>query len=286
VGSRENHQLGPREILRKIMDPSLPFSALSLFNSSPRSLHPWLRSCLISALKLGPMPKHIAFIMDGNRRFARGKGEDVIEGHEHGFEALKKMLEFLLHLGIENVTVYAFSIDNFARPEREVNKLMEMARLRLVEICSHGQLLHEYSVRIRVLGRLDLLPDDVRLACLKAEDMTKGNTKGTLNFCFPYTSRDEMTSSIRRIVGSSITPEKITKDTIDSNLYTSPSPFPDLLVRTGGDNRLSDFMLWQSNETTTLHFIKTHWPDITVLDILPLLLGWQAEHLVKRAGIF
>lgn len=143
----------------------------------PRSFHPALRTLLVESLKLGPLPQHVAFIMDGNRRFARDKHEPVRVGHEEGFEALKRVLSFLLRLRIKHVTVYAFSIENFNRPPDEVDALMTIARERLVELSKKGQLLDEYGIQIRVLGRRDLLPEDVQEACAHAEAMTAHNKK-------------------------------------------------------------------------------------------------------------
>ncbi|KAH8923676.1 Di-trans-poly-cis-decaprenylcistransferase [Atractiella rhizophila] len=290
---------------------------LGIFKYAPASIQPWMRSTLVQALKLGPLPKHLAFIMDGNRRYARSMGEDVIEGHEFGFLALKKLLEFLLHLDVEVVTVYAFSIENFGRPQREVDKLMDMAKKRLVEMCQHGFLLDRYSVRIRILGRLDLLPDDVRRSCMKAQELTSKNTGRTLNFLFPYTSRDEIAASIRNVSRQCVEGEmdisEISPETLEQNLYTYPSPPPDILIRTSAVNRLSDYMLWQvsplsptsvprsygfpsmymelidldeldrqANEGTKLYFIPPSWPEITVVDLLPIILGWQAEEMMKN----
>ncbi|GAA5886670.1 hypothetical protein JCM16303_001405 [Sporobolomyces ruberrimus] len=258
----------------------LPIS--SLLSWIPSSLHPLLRTLLIHSLRLAPRPRHIAFIMDGNRRSARLRSLPVRVGHEEGFEALKRVLSFLLKLEIPHVTVYAFSIENFNRDPREVDTLMEMARKRLVEICQHGALLQQYGVQIRVLGRRDLLPPDVQESCLKAEAMTAHNTKGILNLCCPYTSQEEIATAVKRTIDSCSSPSDITEETIASNLYTSASPPVDILIRTSGVSRLSDFLLWQCNEQTVLHFIEPNWPDIGVADVLPPLLSYQAESLVGK----
>lgn len=242
----------------------------------PRSLHPLLRHCLIEALKRGPLPRHVAFIMDGNRRFARHKNEPVKVGHQEGFEALKRVLDFLLRLGIQNVTVYAFSIENFNRPPAEVDALMDMARTRLGELCEKGQLLDEYGIQIRVLGRRDLLPTDVQQACARAEQMTARNKNGILNLCCPYTSQEEMTTAIRCAIEQTDT--QTDERDVERNLYTNASPPLDLLVRTSGVHRLSDFLLWQANTDCVLHFVKPNWPDIGVADILPPLLSYQIQH--------
>ncbi|GAA5821870.1 hypothetical protein JCM10212_004295 [Sporobolomyces blumeae] len=258
----------------------------SLVSTVPRSLHPFLRRVLTSSLRLGPRPHHVAFIMDGNRRSARERDLPVRVGHEEGFEALKRVLGFLLRLGIQHVTVYAFSIENFNRNPTEVDALMEMARHRLVEICQHGALLQQHGVQIRVLGRRDLLPLDVQESCLRAEQMTAHNTKGILNLCCPYTSQEEIATAVKRTVSEALEsdrdPSEISESDIASNLYTSASPPVDILIRTSGVSRLSDFLLWQCNDHTTLHFIPPNWPDIGVVDVLPPLLSYQAEHVTAQ----
>ncbi|GAA5923488.1 undecaprenyl diphosphate synthase family protein [Sporobolomyces koalae] len=257
----------------------------SLLSWIPSSVHPYLRSLLVRALRLAPLPKHVAFIMDGNRRSARLRSLPVRVGHEEGFDALKRVLSFLLKLDIPHVTVYAFSIENFNRDPHEVDTLMEMARKRLVEICQHGALLQQYGVQIRVLGRRDLLPPDVQQSCAQAEAMTAHNTKGILNLCCPYTSQEEIATAVKRTVDATehdptFSPSDITEESIASNLYTAASPPVDILIRTSGVSRLSDFLLWQCNENTVLHFIEPNWPDIGVADVLPPLLSYQAEAFV------
>ncbi|GAA6024018.1 hypothetical protein JCM11491_000533 [Sporobolomyces phaffii] len=270
----------------------------SLWSYIPTQLHPLLRALLVPSLRLGPRPQHVAFIMDGNRRSARLRSLPVRVGHEEGFEALKRVLSFLLKLDIPHVTVYAFSIENFNRDPAEVDTLMDMARKRLVEICRHGALLQQYGVQIRVLGRRDLLPPDVQESCLEAERMTAHNSKGILNLCCPYTSQEEIATAVKRTVdaataapaaASAASPRpapdddaalNITEAEIASNLYTAASPPVDILIRTSGVSRLSDFLLWQCNEDTVLHFIEPNWPDIGVADVLPPLLSYQAEAVV------
>ncbi|KAK4055073.1 cis-prenyltransferase [Microbotryomycetes sp. JL201] len=144
--------------------------------------HPYLRSLIAGALRLGPRPQHMAFIMDGNRRSARQRSLPVRVGHEEGFEALKRVLGFLLKLGVPHVTVYAFSIENFNREPAEVDALLEMARTRLVELCEKGELLDRHGVQIRIIGRRDLLPVDVQEACARAEAMTAHNKDAVLHF--------------------------------------------------------------------------------------------------------
>ncbi|KAK4224980.1 Decaprenyl diphosphate synthase-like protein [Podospora fimiseda] len=160
----------------------------------------WLRKTLIGALSQGPIPGHVAFEMDGNRRYARSHKIETVEGHHHGFEALARVLEICYNCGVKVVTVYAFSLENFNRPKYEVDGLMQLAKVKLEQLMQHGELLDRYGASVRVLGRIDLLPPDVLEVVEQAIENTKGNTKCILNICFPYTSREEMTTAIKTTV--------------------------------------------------------------------------------------
>ncbi|KAK4167431.1 Decaprenyl diphosphate synthase-like protein [Cladorrhinum sp. PSN259] len=159
-----------------------------------------LRDTLIGALSQGPIPGHVAFEMDGNRRYARSHKIETVEGHHHGFEALARVLEICYKCGVKVVTVYAFSLENFNRPKYEVDGLMQLAKVKLEQLMQHGELLDRYGASVRVLGRLDLLPPDVLEVVEQAVENTKKNTKCILNICFPYTSREEMTTAIKTTV--------------------------------------------------------------------------------------
>ncbi|KAI0181805.1 Undecaprenyl diphosphate synthase [Hypoxylon sp. FL1284] len=158
------------------------------------------RELLIGTLKQGPIPLHVAFEMDGNRRFAKNHKIETIEGHHLGFEALARVLEICYKCGVKVVTVYAFSIENFNRPKHEVKGLMAMAKVKLEQLVQHGELLDRYGAGIRVLGERDMIPDDVLPYVDQAIEMTKHNKDAVLNICFPYTSRAEMTSAIKATV--------------------------------------------------------------------------------------
>ncbi|KAJ5935373.1 hypothetical protein N7466_004920 [Penicillium verhagenii] len=165
-----------------------------------------LKELLVGALRQGPIPQHVAFVMDGNRRFARSHGIETVEGHNLGFEALARILEVCYKSGVKVVTIYAFSIENFKRSKFEVDALMDMARVKLSQMAQHGDLLDRYGAKVRVLGRLDLLKPDVLAAVNKAVDSTSRNGDRVLNICFPYTSRDEITGAIRDTVDDYSTP--------------------------------------------------------------------------------
>merc|ERR1711964_759329 len=180
-----------------------------------------LRSVLIGALRQGPMPKHVAFVMDGNRRYAKTHRIETVEGHNLGFEALAKILEVCYKSGVTHVTIYAFSIENFKRSKYEVDALMDMAKIKLSQLSQHGELLDRYGASVRVLGNRDLLRPDVLQVIDKAVDMTKNDGTCALNICFPYTSRDEITSAIKSTV------EDYSKHSFtEPEPLTSPLKFP------------------------------------------------------------
>ncbi|KAJ4488769.1 putative undecaprenyl diphosphate synthase-domain-containing protein [Lentinula edodes] len=249
---------------------------------------------LLHILAAGPIPGHVGFVMDGNRRYARGKGKLVQEGHGDGYLALRRVLEICLRLNINCVSVYAFAIDNFKRPQEEVAALMQLAESKLMELCSHGDLLQEYGVKLNVIGRRSLFPESVQIAVRKAEKLTEGNNRSILNVCMPYSSRDEITTAVEDCIREVLAPAndfmscEISEDTINSHLMSVKrgSPPLDILVRTSGVKRLSDFMLWQCCEDTQLHFSNTYWPDFGLFDFVPIILEWQRSVWFHRQDVW
>ncbi|BFZ54740.1 cis-prenyltransferase [Savitreella phatthalungensis] len=250
---------------------------------------------LIDALRCGPIPAHVALVMDGNRRYARKMRLETVEGHALGFESLKGILEVCYKAGVRYVTIYAFSIENFKRSKHEVEVLMDMAKNNLLELCQHGDVAEQYGVRISVLGRRDLLGDDVRKVVEQAEDITRGNKRAMLNICFPYTSRDEITTAVASLVEDSergqLSTEQIERlgvQDFEARLMTAGTPPPDIWIRTSGVERLSDFLLWQScSPTTTIKFVEAFWPDFDLWTLLPIVVEWQIGQLHRHhSGIF
>ncbi|KAH8831635.1 Decaprenyl diphosphate synthase-like protein [Flagelloscypha sp. PMI_526] len=254
----------------------------------------WLHRKLISRaqrlvlriLAAGPVPRHVAFVMDGNRRYARRNHKQIAHGHYQGFLALRKALEICFRLNIRCVSVYAFAIDNFKRGEQEVDDLMHLAHKKLVEFAEHGELLDQYGVRLNVVGRKDLLPDFVQASVEKAEALTRKNNRSILNICMPYASRDEMTAAVQSAVRISLDeaadgagPRPISEKDIDDQLYTTlaGSPPLDILVRTSGVKRLSDYLLWQCCEDTQLQFVDRFWPEFRTRDFIPIILDYQRK---------
>lgn len=238
-------------------------------------------------LQTGPVPQHIGFVMDGNRRFARQRNIELKEGHSAGFESMARVLEMCYECGVKSATVFAFSIENFKRSRHEVDWLMELAKGRFQQLTESGEMAEKYGVRIKVLGDTSLLPKDVQVSLREAEDITKNNTRATLNVCFPYTSRHEMAHAMRTIVKSTakgtIQLDDINTQLVDECLYTGGQPPVDLLIRTSGVSRLSDFLLWQvSSKGCMIEFVDTLWPELTVVHILWILIKFSFNKMTSK----
>lgn len=210
----------------------------------------WCQRVAVNVVRSGPIPRHVAFIMDGNRRFANKVNlNSVTDGHVRGFDKLAEALQWCLDLGIDEVTVYAFSIENFKRQQNEVDTLMEMAREKFERLMEEKDRLNERGICIRMVGNWSLLPLDLQKCMANAMLLTKDNSRAILNVAFSYTSRDEMTDSVAAIVDgvqrNELRPGDISDNLIRRCMYTGQSSDPDLLVRTSGESRLSDFLLWQ-----------------------------------------
>ena len=206
-------------------------------------------------------PQHVAIIMDGNGRWAQARGLPREVGHERGVEALRRTVEACRELGLTTLTVFSFSTENWKRPASEVSALMALLRLYvrqdLKRLASEG-------VRIRVVGSRLGLPDDVLALVEKAESETSSNTTFNLNIAFNYGSHDEIRTACqdlaRACVTGSLSPDDITTELIESKLWFHETPSPDLLIRTSGEYRLSNFMLWQI-AYSELVFLDCLWPD-------------------------
>lgn len=238
----------------------------------------WYETLSVNVLKCGAIPKHIAFIMDGNRRFANKCGVKKIEGHSKGFDKLTEVLQWCLSLGIKEVTVYAFSIENFRRSQEEVEQLMSLAREKFKRLLEEKDKLNEHGIGIRVIGNIALLPSDLQRLVVESMESTKSNTKAVLNIAFSYTSREEMTHAISEVAWGVqedlLEIEDIDEELIQKCLYTRHSLKPDLLIRTSGEVRLSDFLLWQTT-CCTLYFTHVLWPEFAIWDLCKAILHYQ-----------
>ncbi|KAG9315859.1 putative undecaprenyl diphosphate synthase-domain-containing protein [Chiua virens] len=281
----------------------IPTALVAFIRSPIAYIKIWLIYLFLDILATGPMPRHISFEMDGNRRYARRLGKGGKEGHPDGFKNLLWVLELCLRLRIHCVTVYAFAIENFKRPEEEVDTIMKLAEERLVEMAQCGYILDRHGVRLNVLGRRELLPPNVQVAIEKAENMTRHNNIAILNVCAPYASQDEMTTAVQSSINEAIDAgdldgSTITEESIDSHLSTSLAGCPplDIFVRTSGVRRLSGFLTWQvscqcpesSNlelifrkccEDTQIHMVDAYWPEFGLFELVPIILEYQRKAL-------
>jgi undecaprenyl diphosphate synthase len=203
------------------------------------------------------LPRHVAIIMDGNRRWARQRGVAELDGHAAGVEAIRALLRHAVRREIQVLTLYAFSRENWARTDSEVAGLFSLLE---AAIRSETDELRAQGVRIRLLGRLDELPDDTRRSIGAALDATAGGERLLLNIAFNYAGRTELVDAIRRIVRSGVAPDAIDEATVAQALYTADLPDPDLVIRTGGEHRLSNFLIWQS-AYAELVTTEVLWPD-------------------------
>jgi len=224
------------------------------------------------------VPRHVAVIMDGNGRWARRRGLPRLAGHRAGVDNIRTVLECLASYGVEYVTVYAFSTENWRRPPGEVNGLM---RILGEVIDSETEALHRKGVRILHLGRTDRLPPELRQAVERGQELTRNNTEVTLCVAFDYGGRDEIIRAVKGLLADGIPPEEVDEALFGQYLYTTGIPDPDLLIRTGSELRLSNFLLWQS-AYSECYFTPTLWPDFDEAEVEKALLVYS--HRKRRFG--
>jgi tritrans,polycis-undecaprenyl-diphosphate synthase [geranylgeranyl-diphosphate specific] len=231
------------------------------------------------------MPKHVAIIMDGNRRFSKIKGNiDVITGHEIGTYTLEKVLDWSIDLGIKFVTAYAFSTENFNRSKNEVDGLMSLFNKNFKRIISHEKI-HKNEVKVKVIGKIDLLPDEVRESIREAEKSTANYNKRLFTLAIGYNGRLEIVDAIKNIVNEfregKISIDDIDESLVNKNLYAAELDDPDLIIRTSGEERLSGFLLWQSSYSE-LYFCDSLWPQLRKIDFLRAMRSYQERE--RRLG--
>ena len=222
--------------------------------------------------------RHVAIIADGNRRWARERGLPVLAGHVQGIEAMRPVVRRARDHGIETLSVYTFSTENWSRPDAEVSGLFGLidgaVRQYTEELISEG-------VRVRVIGRLHEAPPDVQRSIRAAEERTSQGARMTLNICFNYSGRAEIVDAARALVAARADPNVIDEDHFAEHLYTAGQPEVDLLIRTGGDQRTSNFLIWQA-AYAELAFCAKYWPDFTPDDLDAALADF--EHRERRFG--
>jgi undecaprenyl diphosphate synthase len=229
------------------------------------------------------IPRHVAIIMDGNGRWAKEKNLPRVEGHRKGSEVVRKIVEVSRETGIKVLTLYAFSEENWNRPKDEVGALMGL----LAEFLqSERPKMMKERIRLSAVGRFSQLPDIVRRILLETIDITKDNGGMILNLALSYSGREEIVDAVKQIAAQvaekQVAPEEIDEDMIARHLYTKSLPDPDLLIRTSGEMRISNFLLFQV-AYTELYFTKTLWPDFTKEEFLSALKDYSRRE--RRYGL-
>ena len=237
---------------------------------------------LEESIKKFPYPKHIAIIMDGNGRWAKNRGKLRIFGHENGTKSVKNIVETCSNLGIHCLTLYAFSTENWNRPKLEVKTLMS---LLISSLKRESDKLEKNNIRLNPIGNLNLLPLKVSKELFQVVETTKSNSGMVLNLALSYGSRDEIINCVKeigeKIKNNLISFEKIDETVINQHLYTQNLPDVDLLIRTSGEQRVSNFLLWQI-AYAELYFTKVLWPDFTEQDLYKAIDNYQKRE--RRFG--
>ena len=224
------------------------------------------------------IPKHVAVIMDGNGRWAKGKGMNRIFGHKNALTAVRETIEAAAELGTEAITLYAFSTENWNRPKKEVNALMT---LLVSSIHEETKTLMENDICLTVIGNISELPQKAQEKLAKAIKKTKNNSRMTLVLALSYSSRWEILNAVENIIKDGLTVKQINEDTFQQYLTTKNVPDPELLIRTSGEYRISNFFLWQL-AYSELYFTERLWPDFRRIDLEKAILNYQSRE--RRFG--
>ncbi len=228
------------------------------------------------------LPEHVAVIMDGNGRWAKNQGMLRVFGHENGAAAVRRTVETSARLGIKNLTLYAFSTENWKRPKFEVETLM---KLLVHSLKTEFQTLHENDIKLNCIGNLDMLPKRVQRQLNEAIEKTRNNTRMTLTLALSYGAREEITSAVKQLAvkvkNNIISETDIDESIINQHLYTPHLPDVDLLIRTSGEHRISNFLLWQI-AYAELYFTDVLWPDFSEEDFYRAIISYQQRE--RRFG--
>ena len=229
------------------------------------------------------LPQHIAIIMDGNGRWAKAQGKHRIFGHKNGVKAVREVTEGCAEIGVKHLTLYAFSTENWNRPKMEVSALME---LLFLTIGKEIKTLQKNNIRLNAIGHLHNLPESNRKAITEVMEATKNNTRMTLTLALSYGSREELSEATRKIAvdykEGKISLEEINQQSISNHLYTKDMPDPELMIRTSGEHRISNFLLWQL-AYTELYFTDKFWPEFTRNDLFKAIYDFQQRE--RRFGM-
>lgn len=227
---------------------------------------------------LTKIPVHVAIIMDGNGRWAQQRGLPRTEGHRAGVENMRRVLEGAVEFGIKVMTVYAFSTENWGRPEEEVRGLLKIFEEVITREVAE---LHKNGVKLRHLGTLEGISDNLKQAVRSAIELTQHNERITLNIAFNYGGRAEILHAIQRMIEDRVPPERVDEKLFESYLYTAGIPDPDLIIRTAGEMRLSNFLIWQS-AYAEYYTTPTYWPDFDKKELYQALVAFS--HRQRRFG--
>jgi tritrans,polycis-undecaprenyl-diphosphate synthase [geranylgeranyl-diphosphate specific] len=230
------------------------------------------------------VPLHIGIIMDGNRRFAESMGEPAVKGHEYGRDTLENVLDWCLEVDVKHLTVYAFSTENFRRGPREVKRLMDLFEENFLKMADDARV-HKNRIHIRAIGQIDKLPKRVRDAIATAEAKTRDYDSYFYTIAVAYGGRQEIIDAVRgiadEVAAGRLRPKDIDEGLIAKHLYTSHLPDPDLILRTSGEERISNFLLWQM-AYAELYFTDVYWPGFRKVDFLRAIRTYQMRQ--RRYG--
>ncbi|MCU4716930.1 polyprenyl diphosphate synthase [Halapricum hydrolyticum] len=236
--------------------------------------------------ELSGTPDHVAVIQDGNRRYARKQGEHATDGHREGAQTTEAVLQWCEELGIEELTLYAFSTENFERPPAEREALFDLLETKLREFADADRV-HEAGVRIRAIGEIDRLPERVQDAVAYADRRTRSYDQFQLNVALAYGGRAELLNAARGIAqdvrDGDLDPDAVDVETVDRRLYDGPTRDVDLIIRTGGDERTSNFLPWHANgNEAAVYFCAPYWPEFRKIDLLRAIRTYESREASWR----
>jgi len=225
------------------------------------------------------IPFHLGIIIDGNRRWAKNKGLFSLEGHRKGLDNVQKIGDYCTKKGVKILTLYTFSTENWKRSKKEVSYLMKLLVKSLSK--KNIQEFHKKKIKLQIIGQKERLPQALQKKIKEAEELTKNNKERILNLAISYGGRPEIIQAVKNIIKNKIPANKVTEDLINKNLWTAGLPYPDLIIRTGGAQRLSNFLTWQT-AYSEFYFIKKFWPEFTEEDLDKALLDFSLRE--RRFG--
>ena len=226
---------------------------------------------MTNKIKNQSLPKHVAVIMDGNGRWAKSKGKARIFGHRNGIKAVRETVEGAAEIGIQFLTLYAFSVENWKRPKKEVNALMS---LLVTAINNEMQRLIKNNIKLTVIGETYNLPSKTQKELMDAINSTKNNTKMTLTLALSYSGKWDILNAVKKIINDKIEPKSINENIFQQYLATKNVPYPELLIRTSGERRISNFLLWEI-AYSELYFTDTLWPDFRKKHLTKAIIEYQ-----------